>query len=70
MELFIVSSYQDRKIYRQSLYIRYINLKNLNYCYKSDLLLLLLTSKNFEQVMNIDNINERINYNIERDIRD
>lgn len=63
MELFIVSSYQDRKIYRQSLYIRYINLQ-------SDLLLLLLTSKNFEQVMNIDNINERINYNIERDIRD
>lgn len=61
MELFIVSSYQDRKIYR--LYIRYINLQ-------SDLLLLLLTSKNFEQVMNIDNINERINYNIERDIRD
>lgn len=63
MELFIVSSYQDRKIYRQSLYIRYINLQ-------SDLLLLLLTNKNFEQVMNIDNINERINYNIERDIRD
>lgn len=63
MELFIVSCYQDRKIYRQSLYIRYINLQ-------SDLLLLLLTSKNFEQVMNIDNINERINYNIERDIRD
>lgn len=63
MELFIVSCYQDRKIYRQSLYIRYINLQ-------SDLLLLLLTNKNFEQVMNIDNINERINYNIERDIRD
>lgn len=37
---------------------------------QSDLLLLLLTNKNFEQVMNIDNINERINYNIERDIRD